>query len=84
MLFWRAVNHNWHPLPFFVSAESKGVTGAASVSADSKGVICTLLVQFGRIFVSVANAGVKVVCLHTLSRDSVSAVRKGLREGAAG
>ena len=61
------VNHNQpHPL-FFVSADSKGVTGAPSVSADSKEFICTILVQFAPFFVSVANAGVKVVCLHTLS-----------------
>src|SRR5690349_5118588 len=68
----------WGPSPFFVSAESKGVRDWVSVSADSKGVICTILVQSEGVFVSVANAQLKVVCLHTLSRSSVSAAMKRL------
>ena len=31
---------------FFVTAHSKGVTGTVSVSAHSKGLICTKMVQF--------------------------------------
>src|SRR5260370_6114461 len=33
------------PSPFFVSADSKAVTGRASVSAESKELICTKIVQ---------------------------------------
>src|SRR5579859_1298413 len=33
------------PPPFFGTAHSKGVTGGVSVSAESKGVICTKIVQ---------------------------------------
>src|SRR5467141_4999950 len=33
------------PSPFFVSAYSKGLTRVQSVSADSKGLICTKIVQ---------------------------------------
>ena len=45
---------------FFVSVAYKRVTEELSVSVGNKEVICTILGQFCRVFVSVANAGVKV------------------------
>ena len=48
------------PPLFFVSAESKGVTEVVSVSVAIKEVICTVSGQFRGVFVSVANAGLKV------------------------
>ena len=40
----------WPPFPlFFVSAHSAGLIGLLSLSADSKGVICTKMVQLSRV-----------------------------------
>jgi len=43
----------------FVSAYSKGVTGGVSVSADSKGLICTKMVQNARGHGSAESKGVR-------------------------
>src|ERR1700682_1285092 len=46
------------PPGVFVSAESKGVTRGVSVSADSKGLICTKIVQNARFHGSAESKGV--------------------------
>ena len=49
-----------HPTPgVFVSAYSKGVAGGVSVSADSKGLICTKIVQNARLHGSAESKGVR-------------------------
>ncbi len=43
----------------FVSADSKGVAGGVSVSADCKGLICTKMVQNARLHGSAESKGVR-------------------------
>ena len=43
----------------FVSVDSKGVTGGVSVSAYSKGLICTKMVQNARFHGSAESKGVR-------------------------
>src|SRR5713226_2169623 len=48
-----------HPPGVFVSADSKGVAGGVSVSADCKGLICTKMVQNARSHRSAESKGVR-------------------------
>ncbi len=50
------------PPGVFVSADPKGVAGGVSVSADSKGLICTKIVQNARFRGSAESKGVRLLC----------------------
>jgi len=56
------------PRVFFVSADSKGVTRRVSVSAYSKGLICTKIVQNARFHGSAESKGVTQTLSEVCSR----------------